>query len=425
MRRRMNAGTDDEDAEDDLHEEDLPEASRPTRSFPSGTAPDRPPAETGGAFGEQRWKEGLPLVVQPTGGPASLVLPPGHGSRRKWSPPAGRELFDKTEQRMHEVRALSRPSFDWIMATSFVRQHHYSHSLPNLQRSIVHGMYDQRREPNLVGVAIYSIPGGSGRSIEMVFPGGIDEALELSRFILLPSVKFGGESWFLSRSRELLLKEGLRGFTSFSDPHEWTGFGQVTPGNFGEVVVKPGHYGQIYQASGLAYLGAGKREKFWFMPDWRLIPPYSLSKIRTGKSGWMNNVRRLVALGARPPRCLASGVHDEEELRAWVDRWLPRIGARQIMAPGKHKFAFTVDPQDEREIRRIRRSVMVPSPSGETKTPIELIRPWSPEPVVFPYPAGRDVWPVSGKRVAGLKRYGEEYPRKPTTPERGRIVDEP
>lgn len=395
----MNPG---EDAEDDLHEEDLPDAEKPRRLFLPGTAPDKPPQETGGDLGEQRWESGMPLVALPSGAPATPVLPEGDP---RWMPPKGRKLFDKTERLAHEVHEVTRDDPDWMYALALVRKHHYSHSLPNVQRAIIHAMYDSRRQDPLVGVAIYSIPGGSNKSIENVFPGGIGEALELSRFIPLSSVAYGGESWFLARSRELLLKAGLRGFTSFSDPHEWFGWGEIEPGRWGEHVVKPGHYGQIYQATGLAYLGAGKPEKFWFTPEWRLIPPYGLTKIRTGKSGWLHNVERLVELGAPRPRALKTGVHDEEELRAWLERSLPKI-ARQIRAPGKHKFAFTVDPKNEREIRRLRRSIMA------------VIRPWSPEPVVFPHPEGRP-------DVEGLPRYGREYPRKPEAPERGERIAKP
>jgi hypothetical protein len=374
------------------------------RTFPVGTSPFRPPAETVGTGGE-RWLEGSSFEVRPSG----LVVPPRRAeiessARPRWYLPPDRRPFDKTK---HFVENIPRTNADaWNEALQFVRDHHYAHSTPNIQPgdTVIHGLYNTAT--GLVGVAIYiSEPGGYHEpgakgpgSITSVFPGGISEALELNRFILLPEVGYNGETWFLAQSRELLRRQGYRGFISFSDPH-------ARLSASGEVV-KPGHYGTIYKGGGLVYFGQSKPESFWFKPDWTILAyPTQLSKIRGGKPGWENQVRKLVALGAKPPRCLRTGVADVDELCDWLDEhWLPRL-ARKVRVPGKHKFAFLTDPTKERDLRRLGRL------AGAER--------WSEEPVALPFPAGR---PGSHKH-AGIMRYGKEYPEPPAEPETGVVIE--
>jgi hypothetical protein len=376
-----------------------------SRRFPPGTGPFRPPEATVGT-GEERWQEGRSLEVRPSG----LVVPATQSTQEspRWRPPANYRPFDKTKHSVVEIKrtdlsldtGVLRPSAAWDEALDFIQQHHYAGNLPNYQPgdTVIHGLYSDR--DGLVGVALYiSQPGGAyvkglgPASIVNVFPGGISEALELNRFVLKPEVGYNGETWFLSRSRELLQKHGYRGFISFSDPHT-----RITDEG---LVVKPGHYGTIYKGSGLVYLGQGKPDAFWFKPDMTLlIYPTGETKIRHGKRGWANQVQELVNLGASVPSSLRTGVWDGEELNAWLDRWLPRLG-RKIQAPGKHKFAFLTDPTKERHLRRLGRL------AGYER--------WSEEPVAVPYPSGRPGTTIE----TGIRRYGEVYPEAPAEPERG------
>lgn len=259
----------------------------------------------------------------------------------------------------------------------------------------------------LVGVAIYSVPAGktekvSGmekaqpRSITSVFPGGLEEALELGRFVLYSSVGYGGETWFLAKSRSMLFRRGYRGFISFSDPMEWT--------SESGVIIKPGHYGQIYQGSNAIYLGTSKQDKAWFFKDWSGgVHRTALSKLKRGARTWRGVVEKLVRHGAAEPRFYKRDEHDPEEVQAWLDRWLPRI-ARELSTPGKHKFAF-LDPAEESEWRRIERL---------RRTRPERVLSLPPPPkLIVPFPEGRDVWPSGRKAPTSMARYGEEYPRKP------------
>lgn len=382
-------------------EEPTPASGR--RFFPPGTSPFRPPEAATGRGGEQRFEHGRSFEVRPSG----LVVPPEAPGRVRpqWHLPPDSRPFDKSQYTV-EIVPRSDPDY-WNAALQFVIDNHYARGLPNVQPSdtVVHALV--HRSGKLSGVAIYiSQPGGHQEkdslgpsSITSVFPGGIQEALELNRFILLPEVGYNGETWFLDKSRKLLLKQGYRGFTSFSDPH-------ARLSESGEVV-KHGHYGTIYKGAGLVYLGQARPESFWFKPDWTLLAyPTGIAKIRSGKVGWSNQVRRLVESGARPPRSLAAGEPDIEELNAWVDRWLPRL-ARKVRVPGKHKFAFLTDPTKERELRRLGKIA-----AGN----------WSPAPVVLPFPSGRDVWPT-GKQPSGIARYGEVYPQPPAEPELGRVLE--
>lgn len=373
-----------------------------------------PPPAVMGAQGEQRWRTGRP----------------------RWVKPSGRSLFD---WRQYEVADISRGTPKWEEALEFVRAHHYARELPVVMfvhglfyknpvkdplrvacpnvaclapagRSCVRGDFCDARTSSLflVGVAIYSVPAGktvkissSDRahpaSIASVFPGGMDEALELGRFVLYSSVGYDGETWFLARSREFLFRRGYRGFISFSDPMQWVN--EKTG-----VVIKPGHYGQIYQGSNAIYLGTSKPDKAWVLPDWSgSFHRTSLSKLKRGARTWKGVVEKLVRAGAKPPRSYIRDEFDPEEIEAWLERWLPRI-AREVRTPGKHKFVF-IDPKEEAEWRRIERL-------RRTK-PERILSLPPPKKLIVPYPEGRDVWPSGRRAPTSMARYGEEYPKKP------------
>ncbi len=367
------------------------------RYFPPGTSPSQPPLDTTGISGGQRWLEGQSYEARASG----LIVPTSQPDAPTHQ---GAVVFDKKQFTVENIPRSNVTA--WNAALQFIVDNHYARGLPNVKPddTIVHGLYHNR--DGLMGVALYISEPVQRLAIDNVFPGGKQEALELSRFILRPEVQKHGESWFLDESRRLLRKAGLRGFVSFSDPHA-----RITED---DEIIKPGHYGGIYQATGLAYLGQGKDETFWFRPDWSVVYPRGITKIRVGESGWENQVRKWVDWGARPPRCLRTGHPDVEELRAWVERWLPRL-ARRLRVPGKHKFAFFTHPDKERGERRRLATMDEKIVTGPGRRRVSM---WSTSPVVVPFREGRP-------GVEGIKALGHPYPKKPDEPEVGRVVENP
>lgn len=229
-----------------------------------------------------------------------------------------------------EVAEVARPE-----AAAFVRAHHYEGSVSTMRRT--HGLFHAGQ---LVGVALYGVPLRSC-VLTSVFPGDPSQSVELSRFVLLDEVPYDGESWTIARSREMLEREGFRGIVAFSDPlPRATADGHV---------VKPGHIGQIYKASSAVYLGQARKGWIHLLPDGRVFHRRAQTKIRAGEKGWDGAAAALVRAGARPPRCLARGAWDADELRPWLARWLSRL-ARRVRHPGNHKYAIPFTRADRRAL---------------------------------------------------------------------------
>ncbi|WP_459254001.1 Mom family adenine methylcarbamoylation protein [Streptomyces sp. NPDC059373] len=76
------------------------------------------------------------------------------------------------------------------------------------------------------------------------------QSLELSRLVLLDEVPANAESWFAARAFRLAAEAGVRAVIAHSAPHSRE---RRTP--TGVEQLHPGHWGTIYQASGMAYLG--------------------------------------------------------------------------------------------------------------------------------------------------------------------------
>jgi len=220
-------------------------------------------------------------------------------------------------------------------ARAFVTAHHYSASYPAAR--VRHGLFHGGA---LVGVAVYSVP-VRDCVLTSVFPGDARESVELGRFVLNEEVPFGGESWTLARSRELLAADGYRGIVSFSDPLPRT--------TMAGVVVMPGHVGTIYQASNAIYLGQAKAAPLLLLPDGRVFARRRHRAVPHEHLGRVAPAALPVAHLRRRARRLARGAADVEELRPWLAEWLPLL-ARKVRHPGNHKFAFPLTPHDKERL---------------------------------------------------------------------------
>lgn len=224
---------------------------------------------------------------------------------------------------------------------AFVRQHHYSRAWKG--GGIV---FELRRGPDLVGVALYSQPGGAA-VLPAWFPGHEKTALELSRLVLLDEVSFNAETYMLARTREVLWREGYTGVVSFSDPMPR----ERGDGSF----LFAGHVGTTYAAASAIYTGQTSQETQWLFADGTVFPARCRTKIRAyaaGKpparrQGWRYAVGALLAQGA-DPFTFAPGDH---AAAVWCDVALARF-ARRRRHPGQHRYLWARRGAARRDLER-------------------------------------------------------------------------
>lgn len=216
------------------------------------------------------------------------------------------------------------------VAKAFVVEHHYARSYPAARVRV--GLYRRAPfvAPELVGVAVFSVPMQS-RAIAAYAPGlGADEGVELGRLVLLDEVPFNAETWFLARAfaamRALLPR--VRLVLSYSDP--------IARAAEDGRVVTPGHVGCVYQSKGARYVGRSRAETLHLDAAGRVVSRRSLSKIRLDERGAAGCYARLLAAGA-PPRRLG------EEGDAYVARALAEGPFRRMRHPGNHTYLFNAD----------------------------------------------------------------------------------
>jgi hypothetical protein len=226
-----------------------------------------------------------------------------------------------------DTKCLDVAEIGRTVAKPFVELHHYARRFPG--NSFRFGLY-QRGE--LAGVAVFSKP-FTVDVVANVFPGLEDpreEALELSRFVLLDDVGPNAETWFLKRCFRLLAGRA-RGIVSFSDPCPRTRDDGTT--------VFPGHVGTIYQAKGARYLDVTEARTLRILPDGTVFSNFSSGKIRRGLRGWRSSAAELERFGADP----LAGVDDEDERIAWLEKWRDLL-TRPMRHPGLHRYAWNLDP---------------------------------------------------------------------------------
>lgn len=209
------------------------------------------------------------------------------------------------------------------LAKSFVKKHHYSGTYPAARVRV--GLY---RGPDLVGVAIFSVP-ANNRVLTSYLPK-IDplEGVELGRFVLLDDVPGNGETWFLARCFELLrrFKPELRAVLSYSDPvPRRTELGHI---------IMPGHVGTIYQAHNARYMGRSSARTQIIDRHGRVISPRAISKLRNGEVGQDYALAQIIeATGAKPK--------GGESMSEYINRALAYL--RRVRHPGNYAYVWSLD----------------------------------------------------------------------------------
>lgn len=210
------------------------------------------------------------------------------------------------------------------LAGGFVRTHHYSGSYPAAVFRV--GLY---RMQELVGVCVFGVPAQQA-SIPKWTGHGPGDGVVLSRFVLVDDVPANGETWFLGRAFDALVRgrPGCKVVLSYSDPVPRTTYR-------GEIVMG-GHVGTIYQAFNGDYHGRSKRETQWFGPDGRIFDRRSFSKIRNGEQGAAGAYDRLLALGVSPKR-------SAEDWASYIHRIKAEF-FRRVRHPGNHVYTWPLLP---------------------------------------------------------------------------------
>ena len=213
-------------------------------------------------------------------------------------------------------------------ARRFVVGHHYQGSYPAARLAV--GLYQTRSwvTPELVGVAVFSVPGGP-QVLPKWFP--TVSAVELGRFVLLDEVAANGETWFLARALRLVRRELKVGAVlSFSDPMQRV---STIDGR----IVTPGHIGTIYQAGNAAYMGRGTPRSEILLPSGEVFSEQARCKIRGDKRGAAAAYRQLLSWGA-PPR------KPGEDGKAYLARALADTRTfRRINHPGRLAYGWRLD----------------------------------------------------------------------------------
>lgn len=228
-------------------------------------------------------------------------------------------------------------------ARAFIERHHYSASYPAARLNC--GLWRNRPAGSeLVGVAVFSVPMNNHALPKYLGLPDATLGAELGRLVLLDSVAFNAESWFVSRAMRLLRREkGVRGVISYSDPIERR--------SQDGCVVKRGHIGSVYQGLSAVHLGRSAARVLLIDGEGRVISPRAISKIRNEETGIDYAIRQLVLAGAEPREGF-------EPAQAWLNRVLPSF--RRLRHPGNHVYAWGFDAA-------VRRHLGPPDPSKYPK----------------------------------------------------------
>ncbi|MEU8576474.1 hypothetical protein [Streptomyces asoensis] len=253
--------------------------------------------------------------------------------RHSWRP-TGEGGFDPARYRVREM-----PNDLVHTAKAFVLAHHYSGSWPAVR--FAYGLIDTAAPPenSLVGVLTLGIP-TQVAVLTSVF-GRLtpyEESLELNRLVLLDDVPANAETWAQARAFRLAAARGIHGVVAHSDPEPRT---RLTA--HGPETIFPGHYGTVYQAKGMDYLGKTRPRHLTMLPDGSVLHDRAMSKVRNNERGRGGVERRLVALGARPR-------DPGEPGRTWLTEALHTVGAQGVHHGGHHRYAAYIGPRTGRRL---------------------------------------------------------------------------
>lgn len=260
---------------------------------------------------------------------------------QRWVAPTDRPLFDA---RRFSVDVLAEGRAEGGRAERFVVEHHYSGTMTSTRLAV--GLFGPRAQ--LVGVAV--LGESAGPAVLPKYAGPLrDQAGELGRFVCLPDVGYNGETWFLARAFRLARREkGIRAVLSFADPVAREEGGQV---------VKPEHWGTIYQASNALHVGRALARSHLVAPDGRVLSPRALSKLRTLDRGWEYAERQLLDAGAPRRR-------ESETPLEWIVRVRLVPGFTTRRHPGNLAYVFGLDEQARAELRAHHRGRIAAYPRG-------------------------------------------------------------
>jgi hypothetical protein len=259
--------------------------------------------------------------------------------RHSWRP-THEGGFDPARYRVREL-----PKEEVGSAKQFVLAHHYSGAWPPVR--FAYGLFDTAANTKggvLVGVLTLGIPMHVG-----VLKGPFNrlepyvESLELNRLVLLDEVFANAETWFQARAFRLAAARNVLGIVAHSDPEPRQ---RITP--TGPELVHPGHYGTIYQAKGMEYLGRTSPRRLHVLPDASILTDRAIAKVcaagRAAGRGHGGVEQRLVAFGARPRSPGEPG-------RPWLDEALHAIGATVMHHGGNHRYRAWIGPRGRRDRR--------------------------------------------------------------------------
>lgn len=224
----------------------------------------------------------------------------------------------------YTIEPLTKP-----VAKAFVVTHHYSGCFPSDKLNF--GLFD--RDGQLVGVLVYSTPGGP-KVLSRVFPElkPSYESIELGRLVLLDEVPGNAESWFIAQCAREAQAVGIAAVLSMSDP---------TPRVLDGRIIMPGHIGTIYQATNALYIGRATARYLTVLPDGTIFNDMAKQKIRKQKRGHVYAEKQLMAFGARPMRA-------GEKPAAWMNEVIRDIGCTTLKHRGNHRYVFPLGNRTQR-----------------------------------------------------------------------------
>lgn len=220
----------------------------------------------------------------------------------------------------------------WSEGTNFIVTNHYAGSFPQMR--VMVGLF-RARDGMLAGVATFgNVKADQAKKYGAV---GLDDILELNRFVLLDSVPGNAETWFLARATELAREvHAFRGFTlkvllSFSDP--------VARRDTAGFLTMPGHIGNIYQAFNALFVGRSSPKVLHLDARGVAPDPRMISKIRSldqdyPEVGAPSAARRFVEENNAPPR------KKDEGYAEWVKRSLASSAFRRLPHEGNLTYLW-------------------------------------------------------------------------------------
>lgn len=225
---------------------------------------------------------------------------------------------------------------------AFVQRHHYAGTYPSAQVRV--GLWRKVgvQPAALVGLAVFSVGVKADLGMPRWTGYPASEGTELGRFVLLPEVAYNGETWFLRRAFDCLRREkpAMRAVLSYADPIER--FDQTGR------LVKPGHYGTIYQASNALFAGRAAPRGLLVLPDGRVLQGYAFNKVRRRARGWQGCLNQIAKAAA------ALGLEEwgrEESEDAWQARVKAAIPV--LRHPGNLAYVFGLDTEAWKRIRTL------------------------------------------------------------------------